>query len=132
MKSILLATPNTDRMIALTDILQKQGYVVIPASDADMARSFFHDDVRPEAVIIDNGMKGFWGVMGTARLQNSSPPSVIVMSERVSVTDYLEALNMGAFDFIFLPISSSELMRIVHAAVCQCACRQSGSPQNGR
>ena len=117
MKSILLATANVDRIISLTDLFLNQGYVVIPACDADMALSFFRDNVRPDAVIIDNGMKGFWGILGAVRLVGPVPPPIIVMSERVSVTDYLDALNMGAFDFVFLPVSASAFVRVVDAAM---------------
>ena len=117
MKSILLATANIDRMISLSDFLQKRMYTVIPAGESDLARSFLRQGIPVDAVIADNGMKGFWGILGAARLLGPVPPPIIVMSERVSVTDYLDALNMGAFDFVFLPVPAPAFLRVVDAAM---------------
>ncbi len=117
MKSILLATANIDRMISLSDFLQKRMYTVIPAGESDLARSFLRQGVTVDAVIADNGMKGFWGILGAVRLLGPVPPPIIVMSERVSVTGYLDALNMGAFDLVFLPASAPAFLRVVDAAM---------------
>jgi DNA-binding NtrC family response regulator len=126
MKSVLLATANIDHLISLAGILQESGYLVIPAGSADLARSFLQQGIQVDAVIADNGMKGFWGVMGTVRLQSPVPPPIIVISEQVAVTGYLEALSTGAFDFVFLPVRARELIRIVNAAVGEHA-TQSGA-----
>lgn len=116
MKSILIATAKTDYLIMLTNLLQKRGYVVIPAVDADFALSFLRQGTV-DAVIADYEWADVPGFIREASSQTPVSPPVIVVSGRVVVNDYLTALSAGAFDFIFWPIRPSEFLRIVAAAL---------------
>ncbi len=117
MKNILVVSANTDHVISLTTLLQKKGYVVIPAGESHVALSFLRRSIPIDAVIVDRGMEGYWAVMAAARSRCPLSPPLIVMSERVAITDYLDALSAGAFDFFFWPIRASEFLRIIEVAL---------------
>ncbi len=119
MKSILIATADAEKMTSLTDLLQKRGYFVIPAGDEDLALSFLEYSMHIDAVVADYHLPDFPRLMRAARWRAPATPRVIAMSERVSVTDYLDAISYGAFEFFFWPIRSCEFLRIVQAAVPQ-------------
>lgn len=119
MKSILIATEKVDHLIILTGLLQKRGYVVIPAVTGDDALTFLRQGVQVDAVIADYEVRNFPGLLTAVRSHGPVPPPLILMHDRVAVSDYLTALNAGAFDFFFWPIRPSEFLRVVEVAVRQ-------------
>lgn len=117
MKSILISTTKTEHLSTLSSLLQKRDYIVIPGIDADTALSFFHQGGKVDAVIADYEMAGFPDLLRTVKMQEPVPPPVIVMSDRVVVSDYLTALSSGAFDFFFWPVRPAEFLRSIDNAV---------------
>jgi DNA-binding response OmpR family regulator len=117
MKSIVIATAKTEYLITLTNLLQERGYVVIPAVTVDSALSFLRQGIKVDAVIADYEIRNCSELIRAARPHAPAPPPLILLHDRVAVSDYLTALNAGAFDFFFWPIRPSELLRIVEAAV---------------
>lgn len=129
MKNILIATAKTEHMITLSNLLRKRGYQVISCGDADFALSLLRQDMKVDAVLADYEMEGFLRLMRAVRSRPGSPP-VIVMSDRVAVSDYLAALSAGAFEFFFWPVRPAELLRIIEAAVRQNADSSAGELQH--
>ncbi len=119
MKSILIATADAEKMTSLTGLLQKKGYFVIPAGDLDLALAFLDSRIKIDLVVADFQLTDFPALMGAARHRAPVPSPVIALSERVSVTDYLDALSSGALEFFFWPIRSCDFLKIVQAAVPQ-------------
>jgi DNA-binding response OmpR family regulator len=119
MKSILIGTAKTDRLITLANLLQRKGYVVIPAADADGALLLLRQGVTVDAVIADYDISDLPELIRAVRSREPLSPPVIAISDRVAVSDYLAALSLGAFDLVFWPVRPAELVRIVHFAVTQ-------------
>lgn len=50
---------------------------------------------------------------------SSDLPPVVVLTDCFDVDLYVEALRLGAFDGLGVPLDSKELLRVVHAAVAE-------------
>lgn len=117
MKSILVATADSGHMTSLTGFLQKNGFFVIPAGDAELALAFLRHRTRIDAIVVDYQIKNFSGLMRAVRDYHPAPPPVIAMSAPAAVADYLAALGSGVLEFLFRPICTAEFLRVLTAAL---------------
>ncbi|MBD3285389.1 response regulator [candidate division WOR-3 bacterium] len=71
-----------------------------------------------EVVVLDIRMPGMDGISVLRHLQNQRPTQQVVMlTGQASVPTAIEAMKLGAFDFMLKPCSVDDLMRIIrHAA----------------
>jgi two-component system copper resistance phosphate regulon response regulator CusR len=99
----------------LTAALVRDGHVVDLAADGEEALRFlasYHYDV----VTLDLMMPRLDGWSVLRRLQGrGSSPRVLVLSARDQVGDRVEALNLGADDYMVKPFAYAELLARLHA-----------------
>jgi len=104
--------------------LRARGYDVLPAVDGRTAVAACFED-RPDVVILDLGLPDLDGVEVLRRVRTSSQVPVIVLSARHGSRDKVEALDVGADDYVTKPFGMDELLARVRAAV-----RRSGADQD--
>jgi two-component system KDP operon response regulator KdpE len=79
------------------------------------------DERMPDVVLLDLGLPDLDGVSVLAQLRSFTKVPVIVVSARSESDDKVEALDLGAGDYITKPFSIEELMARVRATTRRAA-----------
>jgi two-component system KDP operon response regulator KdpE len=106
--------PAIQRTLAIG--LRARGYQVLPARDGRTAVEAVRDD-DPDVVLLDLGLPDLSGVDVLRRIRRHSQVPVIVLSARHGSDDKVEALDVGADDYVTKPFGMDELLARVRAAV---------------
>ena len=98
-------------------ILEANDYQVITADTCQNGIMMFSSH-RPDLVLLDLGLPDKDGLefIHTIRTQQDGTP-ILVLSVRTNETDKVEALDLGANDYITKPFGTAELMARVRAAL---------------
>ena len=116
MTSVLVVDddPAIQRTLAIG--LRAQGYDVLPARDGRTAVDACHDDA-PDVVLLDLGLPDLSGVDVLRAVRAWSQVPVIVLSARHGSDDKVQALDVGADDYVTKPFGMEELLARIRAAV---------------
>jgi len=97
--------------------LQRAGYTIVAASDGESALGMLAKH-RPAAVITDLKMPEMDGLelLGKLRTADVDLP-VVLMTAYGTVNDAVEAMKVGAFDFIQKPFEGDQLVMVMRRAV---------------
>lgn len=114
MKRILVVDDEENARIALSKILTHEGYDVASASNGYEALNYLRGkDV--ELIITDINMPEMNGMAFLRELSRSHPASnVIMITAYGEVESYIEAMNLGAFEYINKPVKFDELNKIIN------------------
>lgn len=95
-------------------MLHRESFDVEIASDglAGLRRAF---ETKPDLVLLDIMMPRMDGWEMCRRLRDISDVPIIVVSARGRETDIVQALEMGADDYLVKPFGATELIARVHA-----------------
>jgi two-component system KDP operon response regulator KdpE len=113
--------PAIQRTLAIG--LRARGYDVLPARDGRTAVEACHDD-EPDVVLLDLGLPDLSGVEVLRTIRGWSQVPVIVLSARHGSDDKVEALDVGADDYVTKPFGMEELLARLRTTV-----RRSGTAQ---
>ena len=94
--------------------LRARDYEVETAGDGRSALQVV-DERMPDVILLDLGLPDLDGIAVLTQLRSFSQVPVIVVSARTESDDKVEALDLGADDFITKPFSIEELMARVRA-----------------
>lgn len=113
-KRILLVDDNANILAVLSDFLKSAGYAVHEAKDAQGAIEVVKEEL-PDLALIDLRMPGMNGIdlMLSLKKTKSHLP-VIIYSGYPSINTAIEALKMGADDYITKPFFLDELKMSVN------------------
>jgi DNA-binding NtrC family response regulator len=117
MHKILIIDDDTSLRRVLEYNLQEEGYVVFAAADGVAGLALF-DEQQPELVITDlkmPGMSGFQVLAGVKTRARETP--VIVITAFGAVETAVEAMKLGAYDYITKPFNRDELKLVVKKAL---------------
>jgi two-component system KDP operon response regulator KdpE len=106
--------PAIQRTLAIG--LRARGFDVLPARDGRTAVQACQDD-DPDVVLLDLGLPDLSGVDVLRTIREWSPVPVIVLSARHGSDDKVEALDIGADDYVTKPFGMDELLARVRATV---------------
>lgn len=127
MSFILVVDDDPTIRRTLTVNIRARGYDVESAADGRSALQVV-DERMPDTILLDLGLPDIDGVNVLKRLRATSDVPVIVVSARSEPDDKVEALDLGADDFITKPFSIEELMARVRATARR-ASKEDGSFQ---
>lgn len=118
-KHILIVDDEPDIRQILQDILQDEGYQTSLAADADEARNRFKENI-PDLVLLDIWMPKEDGISllkdwVQREILESTP--VIMISGHGTVENAVEAVKLGAYDFMEKPLSTGKLLLCVERAL---------------
>ncbi|WP_420819075.1 response regulator [Nocardioides oleivorans] len=100
----------------LTINLRARDYEVETAGDGRSALQVV-DERMPDVVLLDLGLPDLDGVSVLAQLRSFTQVPVIVVSARTESDDKVEALDLGADDYITKPFSIEELLARIRVTV---------------
>ena len=97
-------------------ILESNDYQVIEASNCQQGMMMFASHI-PDLIILDLGLPdrdGLW-LIQSVRVNSAVP--ILVLSARTMENDKVEALDLGANDYVTKPFGTAELVARVRAAL---------------
>jgi len=96
--------------------LEDSGFRVLEAEDGEQGLKIFHAK-HPDIVLSDLQMPGLGGLDVLATISRESPETpVIVVSGAGGMSDAIEALRLGAWDYLTKPITD---LAVLEHAVCK-------------
>ena len=114
--SILLVEDDPQTRSALAGNLEGRGFGVRSASDGEEALVLW-ELRRPDLVLLDLGLPGIDGLGVLRRLRRDATTPIIILSARGEERDKVEALDIGADDYLVKPFGMAELHARVRAAL---------------
>jgi two-component system, OmpR family, KDP operon response regulator KdpE len=114
MKVLLVDDDETLRR-TLTIGLRAAEYDVLIAADGRTALQALRDD-KPDLVVLDLGLPDLSGVDVLRRLRTWSTVPVVVLSARAESSEKVQALDLGADDYVTKPFGMDELLARIRAA----------------
>ena len=97
-------------------LLETNGYQALVANTCTMGLSLFASH-NPDLIILDLGLPDRDGIELIRTVRQKSMTPVMVLSARTTEQDKIEALDLGANDYITKPFSTGELLARVRAAL---------------
>ncbi|MBI3661725.1 MAG: hypothetical protein HY234_01550 [Acidobacteria bacterium] len=114
---VLIALADAASQKALTSVLPDHDVEPVFASTVREARALLAEEPVALVVCEDCLVDGsFRDLLPVARAARGDVP-VVVTSRIDNPEEYLEAMRLGAFDYVAAPFSRAELDRIVHNAL---------------
>jgi len=113
---VLVVDDDPRLLRTLSIALRAHGNEVLTASDGRTAVQSVAEDA-PDVVILDLGLPDLDGTEVLRRVRATSAVPVIVLSARHESDDKIEALDLGADDYVTKPFGVEELLARVRAAV---------------
>jgi len=100
----------------LKPVLTAEGYRVVQALTAADALKLAADK-PPDAIVLDLGLPDLDGKEVIRRLRQDSAVPIVVLSARDRETEKVQALDLGADDYVEKPFGVGELMARLRAAL---------------
>jgi two-component system response regulator HydG len=125
--AILLVDDDVEVLKALKKVLEKDGYEVIPHSDAPSAMRFINETKkRFDLVITDVSMPGMSGTAFLSAIKAAFPKvPVIIITAFGDWGQYMETIRDGAYEYLNKPLDKAELLDAVRRAL------KNGTPAAG-
>ena len=118
------------RQICL-DMLTARGYRTLGAASVGEGLRVFGEK-RPAAVLLDLKLPDGTGLDVLRELQRRSPVTpVVVVSGYGSVTDAVEAMRLGAAEYIEKPVARERLYDVLDRALAPMPAREPGAKEKG-
>ena len=124
---ILLVDDEPAIQRSIAPLLRARGYDVEVAPTGGDALNAFADRT-PDLVLLDLGLPDLEGTEVCRRLRATSSVPIIVLSARESEADKVNALDLGADDYVTKPFGPEELLARIRVALRRVA---SDTPANG-
>ncbi len=97
--------------------LRVAGYGVESAGDGEQALAIARGDEPLDLIILDLMLPGIDGMEVCRRLREFTEVPIVVLSAKGEETDKVEALNLGADDYLTKPFGVEELLARVRAVL---------------
>ncbi|MDP2940530.1 MAG: sigma-54 dependent transcriptional regulator [Candidatus Omnitrophota bacterium] len=117
METILIVDDNKDMQFTLANILKDQGYETITASDGE--RAIKEVKTRsPNLVLLDIRLPGIDGMKILKEMKRIDKELIIIMLTAYGdVKNAVDAMKLGAFDYVTKPFNNEELTLIIKNAL---------------
>lgn len=106
---ILLVDDEASLREPLADYLVRQGFIVIQAASAALARSRIREEA-PDLVLLDIMMPGEDGLSLCRHIAETRAIPVILLTAKGEATDRIVGLEIGADDYVVKPFDPRELV----------------------
>ena len=117
MNKILVVDDDTELRATVSEVLQYEGFDVTAAGDAQEALDLL-DGPGFDLVLLDLIMPGMGGMTAIPLIKKKSPRTrVIMISAFSTVSNAVEAMRLGADDYITKPFKVEELLTAVRKNV---------------
>lgn len=114
---VLIVDDEPQMLIAMSETVKRAGFPVATAGSGVEAIEKIKE-CRYRMVITDLRMPVVSGLDLLKEVKYRSPRTqVVLVTAHGTVTNAVEAMKMGAFDYLLKPFSAEELQGIVHKAI---------------
>ncbi len=113
---ILVIEDETNICNFVRTILETNGYQVLAAQNGSSGKLQYLSHC-PDLVILDLGLPDIDGVELIRSIRENDATPIIVLSARNNENDKVEALDLGANDYVTKPFGTEELLARVRAAL---------------
>jgi two-component system response regulator HydG len=115
--TIVVVDDDRDMASLVCDVLRQAGYIALSANSGSEALEIVKREI-PDALISDLRMSGINGHQLQAELNRLIPDlPVIVITAFGSIQSAVEAMKLGAFDYITKPFGNDQLLLVVSRAL---------------
>ena len=97
-------------------VLQAHGYQVLCAEKGEDGRMLFESH-GPDLVILDLGLPDMDGIQFIKYVREKSKAPILVLSARSNEMDKVQALDLGANDYVTKPFGTAELEARIRSAL---------------
>jgi twitching motility two-component system response regulator PilH len=114
---VLIVDDSKTELMFLTDLLQKNGFVVRTAENADEAFKRLADQ-KPDLILMDvvmPGQNGFQLTRAINRTPEYADVPIIMCTSKSLETDRVWGMRQGARDYITKPVNAAELFAKIKA-----------------
>lgn len=116
-QAVLVVDDEVNIRNALVTMLEKKGYRVCGAGTGEEALQYL-EEARMDLVITDLRMPGIGGIEFLRRLKGKWPDTeVVVMTAFGSIDTAVEAMRLGAYDYLTKPIDRERFAVVVEKAL---------------
>ena len=115
--TVLIVDDSKTEIMYLTDLLQKAGYTVRSAENADEAFKRLAEQ-KPDLILMDvvmPGQNGFQLTRAITRDERYVNVPVIMCTSKNQETDRVWGLRQGARDYVVKPVQADELLAKIKA-----------------
>jgi two-component system NtrC family response regulator len=117
METILIVDDEKNYLVVLSAFLSEEGYEAITADNGERALEIV-ESTDLDLVLTDMKMSPMDGIALLKRVKERVPDlPVVMMTAHGTVEKAVEAIQLGAFNFILKPFQNETLKQIVHKAV---------------
>lgn len=127
MSKVLVVDDEPALARALAINLRAAGWEVVTAADGRSALEAAATE-RPDVIVLDLGLPDLDGTEVISGLRGWTAVPIVVLSARQHGEDKVEALDLGADDYVTKPFAMNELMARLRAAVRRAAESAPGLP----
>ena len=113
---VLLVEDEANIRNLIATMLETSGYQALIAESCAAAKTVYNSYL-PDLIILDLGLPDMDGMNFLEYVRGDSPTPIIVLSARSTEKDKVDALDMGANDYVTKPFSSAELLARVRSAL---------------
>jgi two-component system, NtrC family, nitrogen regulation response regulator NtrX len=123
--SILVVDDEPDIRQIVQEILEDEDYAITTAENAAVARAAYNEH-RPDLVLLDIWMPDTDGItlLKEWSRDHTLPVPVVMMSGHGTVETAVEAIRLGAYDFIEKPLTTAKLLVTIERALQNARLRQ--------
>src|SRR2546421_9543829 len=123
---ILVVDDEIEILRALQRSLAAHGFEVFTASNGEDALEAINH-YRPDLMLLDLGLPGISGLEVTKRVRKQSNLPIIVLSVKDAERDKVQALDLGADDYVPKPFGVDEVLARIRVALRHTARLDSGT-----
>ena len=116
-QKILIVDDSKTETMFLTDLLQKSGYAVRSAGNADEAMKRLTEE-RPDLILMDvvmPGQNGFQLTRSINRTPEYTSIPIIMCTSKSLETDRVWGMRQGASDYVTKPVDAADLVAKIKA-----------------
>ncbi len=116
-QKVLIVDDSKTELMFLTDLLQKNGFIVRTAQGADDAFKRLAEE-KPDLILMDvvmPGQNGFQLTRAISRTPEYADVPIIMCTSKNLETDRVWGMRQGARDYITKPVDEADLMSKIKA-----------------
>ena len=118
METVLIVDDEKNYLVVLSAFLSGEGYETLTADSAQQALEIVETSDL-DLVLTDMKMPTMDGIELLKRIKEKVPDlPVVMMTAYGTVEKAVQAMKLGAFNFILKPFQNETLKQVVHGAVC--------------
>src|SRR5215467_9809250 len=96
--------------------LRQEGFEVLTAASGEDALKHFQDE-KPDLTLLDIVLPGIDGVEVLRTIKQSNPAAIVLMMSAYHLVDRaVEAMKLGAYDYLVKPFHLADLIATIHRA----------------